>query len=143
MTSTPNVCSVAGLNLGTATFSSPVRQQAHNSRRSTVCASTVNAVRLNNELAGDTGEVLPVPGTNRSLFSSTPRNPTSVGTPSMLRTASLQGPPAAAPPQVPRPLGGPPGHTIIVDGRPLCLTATPADQDNFAVCNKTQQHPPT
>ena len=145
MTSTPNVRIVPGLDLGNVTFSSPVRQRARNSRRSTLSTSAINAIRLNNELVGETGNVLPVPGANRALFSPTPRDTTSLGTPSSLGTARSQ--PQSAPlpqnaPQMPRPPGAPAGRTIIVDGCPLRLSQLPANQDDFIVArlyNKTKR----
>ena len=143
MTSTPNVRIVAGLDLGNATFSSPVRQQARNSRRSTLSASAINAIRLNNELAGDTGNVLPVPSANRALFSPAPRNPTSLGTPSTLGPVRSQTQSAPTPQNVPRPPGAPAGRTIVVDGRPLRLSQMPANQDDFIVArlyDKTKRH---
>ena len=124
MTSTPNVQIVVGTNLGNATFSSPVRQR-RNTRRGTLSASAINAIRLNNKIAGNLGQVLPVPATNRSLFSPTPCNPTPASTPSALGGTTSQAP--STPRQPPPPPGGPPGRTVIVDGRPLCLASTPAD----------------
>ena len=148
MTSTPNVRIVAGLNLGNATLSSPVRQRARNSRRSTLSTSAINAIRLNNELVGETGNVLPVPGPNRTLFSPTPFNPTS---PSTLGTARSQTPSASTPHNAaqstntppPPPRGAPAGRVIVVDGRPLRLAQLPASQDDFIVArlyDKTKRH---
>ena len=136
MTSTPNVQIVVGTNLGNATFSSPVRQR-RNTRRGTLSASAINAIRLNNKLAGDTGNVLPVPSANRALFSPAPPDPTSLGTPSTLGTVRSQTQSAPTPqnvPQsIPRPPNAPAGRTIVVDGHPLRLSQMPANQDDFIV----------
>ena len=102
MMSTPNVQIVAGPNLGNATFSRPVRQR-RDTRQSTLSTLAIHAIRLNNEIVGDLGQVLPVPATNRSLFSPTPRNPTHASTPSTLEGTASQTP--STPRQPPPPPG--------------------------------------
>ena len=119
------MCIVAGLDLGNATFSSPVRQQ-RNTCQSTLSTLAVHATRLNNQIGGNLGQVLPVPAADGSLFSLTPSNPTSGSAPSPLGGANLHAPSTPTPPHPP---GAPSGRTIVVDGRPLCLASTPADQD--------------
>ena len=108
------------LDLGTAYTVSPMLARNRNSRRSSLSVHALNAIKLNNDLAGELGTQIPLPpNAGRVLFSPAPKgSPPGVGV-----TA----------PVVAAPAGPPAGRTIVIDGRPMTLSQVPAKKDEFVV----------
>ena len=83
-------------------------------------SDTLNAIRLNNEMAGEEGLQFPEPENtlgSRTLFSPAPKPSPSGGT--SAPAVSTQ--------------GNPVGRTIVIDGRKVELSTMPADKDSFVV----------
>ena len=104
-----------GTDLGTTSFASPLSRR--NPRRDTLNPEAIQAIRLNNELAGDDGLKYEAPGDGNQTGV-----PTVTSLAKSLFTGSSASKPAASPVQ---------GRTIVIDGRTMSLANAPADKDSF------------
>ena len=121
-----------GMDLGTISLTSPRQQRYRQTRRSTLTGEAINAIHINNELAGEDGTQIPLPNTARTLFSPTPtmnQGSTSATSQATSSGGTGSGGNTTATPLIQVPFG----RVITIDDVKITLASTPADKNNFTV----------